>query len=59
MSVPPSHRTGWRIIATDDNTSKQAEVLREESDLPRIVVTSWGCGLCVGEEGPSKSGTNH
>jgi hypothetical protein len=21
MSVPPSHRTGWRIIATDDNTS--------------------------------------
>jgi CheY-like chemotaxis protein len=37
MSAPPGHRDGWRIIATDDNTSK----------LSAIVQTLRNAGHCV------------
>jgi DNA-binding response OmpR family regulator len=37
MSTPPAHRRGWRIIATDDNTSKLSTVVQALRDA----------GLCV------------
>jgi CheY-like chemotaxis protein len=37
MSPPPGHRSGWRIIATDDNTSK----------LSAVVQTLRNAGHCV------------
>jgi CheY-like chemotaxis protein len=41
MSVPPSHRTGWRIIATDDNTSKLSAVVQTLRDAGHCVFAAY------------------
>jgi CheY-like chemotaxis protein len=42
MSSPPSgHRNGWRIIATDDNTSKLSAVVQTLRDAGHCVFAAY------------------
>jgi DNA-binding response OmpR family regulator len=41
MSVPPSQRTGWRIIATDDNTSKLSAIVQTLRDAGHCVFAAY------------------
>jgi CheY-like chemotaxis protein len=41
MSTPPGQRTGWRIIATDDNTSKLSAVVQTLRDAGHCVFAAY------------------
>jgi CheY-like chemotaxis protein len=41
MSAPPSHRDGWRIIATDDNTSKLSAIVHTLRDAGHCVFAAY------------------
>jgi CheY-like chemotaxis protein len=41
MSTSPSQRTGWRIIATDDNTSKLSAVVQTLRDAGHCVFAAY------------------
>ena len=41
MSAPPGHRDGWRIIATDDNTSKLTALTQILRDAGHCVFAAY------------------
>jgi CheY-like chemotaxis protein len=41
MSPPPAHRRGWRIIATDDNTSKLSAIVQTLRDAGHCVFAAY------------------
>jgi CheY-like chemotaxis protein len=41
MSAPPSHRDGWRIIVTDDNTSKLSAIVHTLRDAGHCVFAAY------------------
>ena len=41
MSPPPGHRDGWRIIATDDNTSKLSAIVQTLRDAGHCVFAAY------------------
>jgi CheY-like chemotaxis protein len=41
MSAPPDHRNGWRIIATDDNTSKLSTIVQTLRDAGHCVFAAY------------------
>jgi len=41
MSAPAGHRDGWRIIATDDNTSKLSNIVQTLRDAGHCVFAAY------------------
>lgn len=41
MSTPPRHRDGWRIIATDDSTSKLSAIVQTLRDAGHCVFAAY------------------
>ena len=41
MLAPPGHRDGWRIIATDDNTSKLSAIVQTLRDAGHCIFAAY------------------